>query len=151
MHDALALAAGELVRVAPRVLRQEPDDLQQPLRPLLPLGGRADAVDVERLADEVSDLTPRVQGRVRVLVDDLGLAPELPQARPLEAGQVRPVEEHPARRGLLQAQQHPAQGGLAAAALPHQAEDLARRHAEGHVLHRQHEALAAGKPGPFSG
>ena len=149
--DALALAAGELVGIAPGVLGQKPDDLEQPGHPLLPFVGCADAVDVERLADEVSDPAPGVQGGVRILVDDLGLTPELPQARTLEAGQVLPVEEHPARRGLLQAQQHPAQGGLAAAALPHEAEDLAGRHAEGDILHRQHEPLAARKTRALQG
>ena len=104
-RDPLALAARELVGIASRVLRQEPHHLEQPGRPLAPLGRRAHPVDVEGLGHEVPDLATRVQRRVRVLVDDLGLAPELFQSRPVERCEIRAVEAHAARRGRLQAQQ----------------------------------------------
>ena len=61
--DALALAARELVRIAVRVARQEPDVAQQ-------LAARArrrsravrhDAVDVQRLADDLPDRHARIE------------------------------------------------------------------------------------------
>ena len=74
--DALALAAGELVRVAVVVLGVEPDRAPSApapscLRFVLVL---LDAVDDERLADDRADRLARVQRRVRVLEDHLHLA-----------------------------------------------------------------------------
>ena len=40
---------------------------------------RADAVDLERLRDRVADAVARVERLVRVLVDDLHLAPQRAQ------------------------------------------------------------------------
>ena len=59
--DALALPAGELVRVALGVLGVEAHRVQQLGDPLLALGLGADAVDLERLADDVADAHARVQ------------------------------------------------------------------------------------------
>ena len=72
--DALALAAGELVRVAVVVLGVEPDDLQQLLDPRQDLVLRHHLVDRQRRADDRADRVPRVQRRVRVLEDHLDLA-----------------------------------------------------------------------------
>ena len=69
--DALALAAGELVRVAVVVLGVKADDLQQLLDPLLHATGRADPVDLHRHGDDPADGVPGVQRGVRVLEDDL--------------------------------------------------------------------------------
>ena len=75
--DALALAAGELVRVAVVVLRVEPDRVHQLLdRPLALALARLELVDRERLADDRADRLARVQRRVRVLEDHLHLAPQ---------------------------------------------------------------------------
>ena len=77
--DALALAAGELVRVAVVVLGVEADQLQQLLhRPLDAVLG-LDALDPERRADDRADGVPRVQRRVRVLEDHLHVAAQRPQ------------------------------------------------------------------------
>ena len=70
--DALALAAGELVRVAVVVLRVEPDQLQQLLdRPLDAVLGVGTFWMPERRPDDRADGVPRVQRRVRVLEDHL--------------------------------------------------------------------------------
>ena len=69
--DALALAAGELVRVAARVLRLQTDEVHHPRDLLPPLGRAPEAVDPQALADAVADRRPRVEARVRVLEDDL--------------------------------------------------------------------------------
>ena len=80
--DALALAAGELVRVPVDVLRVEPDQVEQLLH-LAPAAAlrRHLGVDLERLADEVTDGHPRVQRGVRVLHDHLDLPAQSPQRR----------------------------------------------------------------------
>ena len=76
--DPLPLAARELVRVAVVVLRAQADAGEQlahaALHVLLGL------VDRERLADDLADALARVQRRVRVLEDDLHLAPQRPHA-----------------------------------------------------------------------
>ena len=73
--DALALAAGELVRVAVVVLGVEPDDVHQLLDAALALAlALLHPVDHERLADDRADRLARVQRRVRVLEDHLHLA-----------------------------------------------------------------------------
>ena len=51
--DALALAAGEAVRIAVQVLGAEADHLQQPDRGRAPRRVGADAVDRERLGEDV--------------------------------------------------------------------------------------------------
>ncbi len=74
--DALALAAGELVRVAFRVLRVEPDDLEQVRDALLRSSLVPTSWMIERLADDVADVHARVERGVRVLEDDLHVAAE---------------------------------------------------------------------------
>ena len=70
--DALALAAGQLVRVArrERLRRSEPRRLERVEHALASLVGLArEAVDDQRLGDEVEDRLLRVQRLVRVLED----------------------------------------------------------------------------------
>ena len=69
--DPLPLAARELVRVAPGVVRGEADEVHDPLDLGAALRRRPDAVDPEALADAVADRRPRIERRVRVLEDDL--------------------------------------------------------------------------------
>ena len=93
--DALALAAGELVRVAVVVLGVQPDRLHQPLHlalSLAPCPGRR-LVDRERLADDRADRLARVQRGVRVLEDQLNLAADgLQFEPPFEARDVLALE-----------------------------------------------------------
>ena len=92
--DALALAAGELVRVAVDVLGVEADHVQQVLRPRLAVALRRDlGVDLERLADDVADRHARVERGVRVLEHHLDVAAQLPAAsRPDSGGDVLALE-----------------------------------------------------------
>ena len=81
-RDALALPAGELVREAVEVelgrLQAGMDEGLDDER--VALGARrADAVDLERLRDRVADAVAGVERLVRVLVDDLHLAPQRAQ------------------------------------------------------------------------
>ena len=57
--DALALPAGELVRVAVVVLGVEPDPRQQVLHRRLDTAGRVDALDAVRRGDDRADRVPR--------------------------------------------------------------------------------------------
>ena len=53
--DALALAAGELVRIALQRLRAEPHLAQELVHPRAPLGGGALRVHDQRLLDDAPD------------------------------------------------------------------------------------------------
>ncbi len=135
--DALALAAGELVRVPVAVLGVEPDELEQlgdarlALLVVLP-----QPVHLQRLADDVVDRHLRVQRGVGVLEDDLQLAPHRPHLRDRQPGELAPLEPHRAGGRLVQLEDGPAGGRLAAAGLPHHAEGLPGVDVEAHAGHR---------------
>ena len=77
--DALPLAAGELVRVPVAVLGVEADGAQQVSRPSAAgLVAAVQAVDAQRLGDDLVDRHPRVERGERVLEDDLQVAPQRP-------------------------------------------------------------------------
>ena len=80
--DALPLPARELVREAVRVLWREADGAQQLVDALLALVAALVAVDTERLADDVAHGHARVQRCVRILKDDLHLAPHVAHLAP---------------------------------------------------------------------
>ena len=87
-HNALALAAAELVRVARRVLRPQPDLLQQRcdavLRSARP---RGDAAHQQRLADRVADGHAWIERGDGVLEHHLHSRPHGPQRAAVGAGQ----------------------------------------------------------------
>ena len=90
--DALALSAAELVRI-PRELRPvEPDQLEQLRDARTSLRLAPDAVDDQRLFDDVADPHPRIERRVRILKDDLHVAARLAHARPGERQDVLALE-----------------------------------------------------------
>ena len=96
--DALALAAGELVRQPVVVLGVEPDLLHQLLHAALALllvGQRA--VDDERLGDDRADGLARVQRRVRVLEDHLHVPAQRLELRAREGRDVPALEGDRAR------------------------------------------------------
>ena len=136
--DALALAAGELVREAVVVLRVQPDDLEQLLHAALDLGRRAELVDLERLGDDEADPLARVQGRVRVLEDHHHLAADRPHLGPRELGDVAPLEDDPARGRVEQAHDAARHRRLAAARLADDAEGLALADGEADAVHGLH-------------
>ena len=100
-----------------------------------PLGGRAQAVDAQPLADAVADRRARVEAGVRVLEDDLHPPPVRLEGRALDRGQVRAVEGDRARRRLDEAQQQPPDRRLAAARLADEPERLAAPDLEAHAVH----------------
>ena len=132
--DALALAAGELVREAVVVLRVEADDLEQLLDAALDLGVGAELVHLERLGDDEADALARVQRRVRVLEDHHHLAPDRPHLRAREVRDVAPVEDDLAAGRVEQAHDAARHRRLAAAGLADDAERLALVDGEGDAV-----------------
>src|SRR5690606_25681984 len=118
--DALALAAGELVRIAVGLVGPQPDPPHQPVDALAALGPGADAVDVERRADDVAHALARVERRERVLEDDLHAPAEGLQPRPAQLGHALAAEGDLAFGRPDKSHQRKARGGLAAAGLAHQ-------------------------------
>src|SRR5579884_2172200 len=137
--DALALTAGELVRVAVVVLGVQADALEQLLH--APLAVLLRVVDRERLRDDLPHALPRVERRVRILEDDLHLAADRPQRALAEMGDVAPVEPHDARGRLEQPDDEARGRRLAATRLADDPERLAAAHGQGDVLDRVHDAL----------
>jgi hypothetical protein len=122
--DPLALAAAELVRVAVQEVRVQADDVEQLGDPLAALGRRADLVDGQRLADDPAHGHPRIQAGIRVLEDHLHPPAGLAQRLATQPGDVDAVEHDLAGRRLVQPQDRPAGGRLAAARFAHQAQGL---------------------------
>ena len=109
--DALALAAGEGVRVAVLGVARQADDAEELADLVARLVGLPDqAVDDQRLGDDVEDLHPRIEAGVGVLEDDLHVAAELSELLAADRGDVLALEEDLAR-GDADAPEDGASGG----------------------------------------
>src|SRR5439155_13427074 len=84
-----------------------------------------EAVDAQRLGDDLADGHARVERCVRVLEDDLHLTTDVTHPAAAEARDVETVEDHLARGRLEQLDERPSKGGLAAAGLADESERLA--------------------------
>ena len=138
--DPLALAARELVRIAPRMLGQQADDGQKLAGALLALGLGVQAVHGHRLDQDLAHGHARIERGVGVLEDDLHVAAHLAQRLLVEVRDLVALEAHRARRRIHQAQHQPAGRRLAAARFAHQRQGLAAGDVEGHTLDRAHHA-----------
>ena len=69
--DALALSAGELVRIARHVFGAQPDFVEQLAHARVGRGAFGDLVDRQSFADDRADRHARVERRERILEDDL--------------------------------------------------------------------------------
>ena len=96
--DALALSAGELVRVTARRVGGQADDLEQVADLRARLAPAREAVGPQRLADDAADAVARVERRERILEDHLHPPAQRPQLVLAELGDVLAVEEDPAAR-----------------------------------------------------
>ena len=142
--DPLALAPGELVRVAVPELLAQPDRVEQLRHARFQLRAAGDAVEPDRLADDLATGHARVERGVRILEDDVHATAEGPQLAPREVRDVLAVEpDRPVRR-LEQPVDAVADGRLAAARLADEAEHLARRKREGDAVDGVDDAAAAG-------
>jgi len=87
--DALALAAGEFVRVALGRFGVEPDLFECRFDQMPALGDRCrETVHFETFFDDLGDREPRRQARERVLEDHLHLTPQWPQLALTQQGDV---------------------------------------------------------------
>ena len=124
--DPLALAAGELVRVAVVVLRVQADPLHQ-LQDGWPEPARGlDLLDLERGADDPANGVARVQGVVRILEDHLRLAADRQQRPRREVRDLLAVDLDRAAGRTDQHQDRPGRGRLARPALADEPKGLAR-------------------------
>jgi hypothetical protein len=121
--------------------RSQPDlDQQLPYLHAHLVGGDVQVVG-ERAAQDVADPAGRIERRVRVLEDELHVAPvavQLPAAELVDSGL---PEQDGAGGGLVDRGDHPRYRCLAATALPDEAERGARLDREAHLVDG---ALAAG-------
>ena len=109
--DALALPAGELLRVLVRRLRAETDEVDQFAHPRVAFALVLvhALVASPRLGDDVARRHPCVQRGVGILEHHLHAAAEIQQLLATQAERVDAVEAHDARIGPLQHQQCPCQ------------------------------------------
>ena len=137
--QALALAAGKLVRKAHQVVRLDVDQLEGGLDHRLPFLGALVAVYLERLGEGIVDALDRVERGIGVLKDHLHALAELEQFLTVEAHDVLElavkIVEYLAAGGVLQTHDGLAQRGLAAAGFPHHAQRLALIDGEAEVIH----------------
>ena len=140
--DALALAAGELVRVAVLEGQVQTHGLHDLLDAGIALcAGLVGASNVDGLGNDVGHSHARVEGAVRVLEDELHLLAGAREVLALELGEVFAVEDDLAGGGLGQAQDALAGGGLSAAGLAHDGEGLSAVDLKGGVLQRVHAGV----------
>ena len=148
--DALALSAGEAVRIAAEPPGVEPGQGHEPLHLRDPGRAVADPVNHERFTHDVEDRHARVEGAERVLKDELDPRPEADELAVVET--VEPhqgpvvVEDDRAFVRVHRAHDHLAHGGLAAPALPDETKAFPPVDPEAHPVDRR-AGLARGRPG----
>ena len=142
--DALPLAAGELVRVARRrTMGRGRRAGAAPATMSSLLAALGDAVDLDRLADDVADGHARVEAADRVLEDDLHVPAEPAQLLAAVGEEVLALVADLAAGGGDQAEDRAADGRLAAAGFADEAERLARRDVEADAVDGLHVADGA--------
>src|SRR5579859_2809816 len=134
--DPLALAAAELVRVTPGVLGAKADQGHDLADRDVALGIRADIVDDESFADDVTHRHARVERAVGILKYDLHIAAEGFERVATEGKNILIFEPHLATRGFHESKDRPPGRRLAAARLADQSEGLAPLDLEGDVVDR---------------
>ena len=77
--DALALPSGELVRIAIRVFRPQPDFVEQSRHALVGLSAAREIVHDQSFLDRRTDRHAWIERTVRILKDDLHPAAQLPE------------------------------------------------------------------------
>src|SRR5436190_5637399 len=136
-RDALALAAGEFVRVALARRRIEPDLAQCIVDHARALGLAADIVDLEAFADDLRHRHARAERAVGVLEDDLHLPAERADVALAERLQVLAVEAD-AAFAALEPQQGKAERRLARARFADQPDRVALAQRDADAVDRLH-------------
>ena len=146
--DPLALAARELVRIAPLVARVEPAPLQHPVEVGIPIRRRHDAVHHRRLAHDVGDPHPRIQRGEGVLEDHLHLEGRLVRGPGLRVGDAPAAEQDVPFRGFEDPRDHPPKGRFPAPGLPDEAHHLALVDPKAHPIDRVNDLFPHVGPEP---
>ncbi len=140
--DPLALPAGELVRKTPRVLGRETDERQELGDPFPASDSRVESVRGHRFVQRIADAPARVQAGVRVLKDDLKATAIGTHAARRQLRKIGALEPHFAGGRIDQLQHRAADGALARAGFPDEAEHLALRDLEADVVDGADRAVA---------
>jgi hypothetical protein len=137
-HDPLLLPAGEVGRVLVHELlgRVEPDDRQRLRDPVTALALRPDAMDLQRVLDELRDGHRRVERRVGVLEDDLRLPAQRAELPLRHLRDLAPFELHTSLGRLDEPEDGAPEGRLAASGLADEAEHLAAPELDRDVVDR---------------
>ena len=140
--DALALSAGERVRIAVQVARIETDQRHQLLHHLGTVFLIADLMDNQWLRDDIKHRHPRVQRRERILEHELHLAPIGQKFLFVQLGQINDlstiVEQHLTGIRPQGTHYHFRQGRLAASGFANQAQAFALAHEKADIVDRQY-------------
>src|SRR5207245_2553900 len=131
-------APGELMRIARRKARLEPDHVHYLRDALAPPRQRNDVMQRERLGQHGGYGHARVERGVWVLEHELRLAAERTRRIVTEREQIRAVETHAPGGRLDQPQHQPPDGGLSGARLANQRERLAGFDREADAVDRLH-------------
>ena len=124
--DALALPAGELMRITCGGRARQAHQIQHLEDRALPRDAITDAMNDVGLGDRIADRHPWIERAVGVLEDDLHLPPAPPELGPRQLRQIASLEKHRPGGRLDQAQQQAAGGRLAATGFADEAEGFAR-------------------------
>src|SRR4029453_17191599 len=141
--DALALAAGELMRVVLHLIRPEPDLLKQFGDALALLASRRQTMDAEWLPNNVARRHPGIERSKRILEHDLHRTSMRAPVRLAEMGYIQPVKADAAAGRLDQAQDAARHRRFAAAGLADQAECFADANRKADAIHGLHGAALA--------
>ncbi len=136
--DALALAAGELVRVAPRLLGRQPHRPQQVGDAGLPLAAAHGRVQPDRLADDRLHAHARVERGERVLEDDLQVAADRRSSPGARVARSRPSYITAPAVGAISLSSRRPSVDLPEPDSPTSASVSPRRDRERHAVHRLH-------------
>jgi hypothetical protein len=129
------------VRIAPEVLRTQPNNLEHLGGALLasPTSGMS-TCDLQSLRDNVANLHPRVEGAQRVLEDHLNVAPHCSQRLAGGLAHVLAAEQDGSRSRLHETDDGAAQCALAAPGLPDQTQGLTRPYRQGDAIDGFHSS-----------
>src|SRR5690348_10799277 len=136
--DALALAAGEFVRVTVERFGAQAHLESEFGNAFRQLAAAGDAVIDERFADYVADPEARVERRIGVLEDDLQLATVGPHLAASQLVDSLAADTNLAGGRVDQFEDRLAGGRLAAAALADETQGLALGDVEGNAVDRMH-------------
>ena len=122
------------------MLRLEADSVHQLQHPfLLLLLGKSHIL--QGLCNNLPHREPRIQRGEGILEYQLHLRPHMPQRLAVQGGNVRAVKGDCAGGGRNQVQNHPPQGGFAAAGLTHQRQRLTLVNFQGDIIHCLYRAV----------